>query len=109
MVSLLKSGLDFPFSKTQIHRSSFLYFLSIYELEPNFQISTVCKLNPKSQNLLSFFLLLQEKKYYNYSMSGFEHQVKQRARELKHLLKKGVRVVSNSCKKGWFKVKHIRR
>lgn len=42
-------------------------------------------------------------------MAGFEDQVKERARELKSLFKKGVKIVTDSCKKGWHKVKHIRR
>ncbi|ONI17062.1 hypothetical protein PRUPE_3G135800 [Prunus persica] len=42
-------------------------------------------------------------------MAGFEHKVKERARELTILVKKGVKVVGDSCKKGWYKVKHIRR
>nr|KYP46901.1 hypothetical protein KK1_031472 [Cajanus cajan] len=43
------------------------------------------------------------------SMAGFEQQMKDRARELKVLLKKGVKIVGDSCKKGWNKVKHIKR
>ncbi|GLT86910.1 hypothetical protein SLE2022_050200 [Rubroshorea leprosula] len=43
------------------------------------------------------------------SMAGFEHQVKERAKELKVLFKKGVKIVGDSCKKGWHKVKNIRR
>jgi len=42
-------------------------------------------------------------------MAGFEQQVKDRAKELKVLLKKGVKIVGDSCKKGWNKVKHIKR
>ncbi|KAL3631560.1 hypothetical protein CASFOL_024544 [Castilleja foliolosa] len=42
-------------------------------------------------------------------MGGFERQVKVRAMELKHIFKKGFRVVGNSCKKGWHKIKHIRK
>ncbi|KAK4577542.1 hypothetical protein RGQ29_027888 [Quercus rubra] len=42
-------------------------------------------------------------------MAGFEHQMKERARELKIFFKKGVKIVGDSCKKGWNKVKHIRR
>ncbi|CAN1123775.1 hypothetical protein LINPERPRIM_LOCUS3413 [Linum perenne] len=42
-------------------------------------------------------------------MGSFETKVKFRANELKHKLKKGVRVISSSFKKGWFKVKHIKR
>ncbi|KAK7263655.1 hypothetical protein RJT34_31249 [Clitoria ternatea] len=42
-------------------------------------------------------------------MAGFEEQVKNRARELKVLLKKGVKIVGDSCKKGWNKVKHIKQ
>lgn len=38
-------------------------------------------------------------------MGGFEQQVKDRARELKMLFKKGVKIV----KKGWKKVKHMKR
>ncbi|KAH7664379.1 hypothetical protein IHE45_14G117600 [Dioscorea alata] len=41
-------------------------------------------------------------------MAGFEQQVKNRAKELKHLFKKGIKVVSNTCKKGWHKVRHLR-
>ncbi|CAI0549756.1 unnamed protein product [Linum tenue] len=42
-------------------------------------------------------------------MGGFEKQVKERAKELQVLLKKGVKVVGESCKKGWSKVKHFKR
>ncbi|KAG5033264.1 hypothetical protein JHK85_017246 [Glycine max] len=49
--------------------------------------------------VLSFVLL----------MGGFEQKMKDRAKELKVLLKKGVKIVGDSCKKGWNKVKHIKR
>ncbi|RYQ97478.1 hypothetical protein Ahy_B08g093523 [Arachis hypogaea] len=42
-------------------------------------------------------------------MGEFEEQVKERAKELKHLFQKGVKFVGDSCKKGWNKVKHIKR
>ncbi|KAJ0111884.1 hypothetical protein Patl1_02230 [Pistacia atlantica] len=42
-------------------------------------------------------------------MAGFEQQVKERAKVLKVLLKKGVKVVGDSCKKGWLKVKQMRK
>jgi hypothetical protein len=42
-------------------------------------------------------------------MAGFEQQVKERAKHLKFFLKKGVKIVGDSCKKGWIKVKNIRR
>ncbi|KAF8043294.1 hypothetical protein BT93_A1587 [Corymbia citriodora subsp. variegata] len=42
-------------------------------------------------------------------MAGFEQQVKDRAKELKGLFKKGFKIVGDSCKKGWSKVKNIRR
>ncbi|KAF8054110.1 hypothetical protein N665_1321s0010 [Sinapis alba] len=42
-------------------------------------------------------------------MGAFEEKVKIRAIELKHLLKKGIKVVGKSCKKGWSKVKNLRR
>ncbi|WMV39224.1 hypothetical protein MTR67_032609 [Solanum verrucosum] len=41
-------------------------------------------------------------------MGGFEKQVKERAKELTTLFKKGVKVVGESCKKGWHKVRHMR-
>ncbi|KAG4208829.1 hypothetical protein ERO13_A03G157250v2 [Gossypium hirsutum] len=41
-------------------------------------------------------------------MAGFEQQIKERAKELKVFFKKGVKIVGESCKKGWYKVKHIR-
>lgn len=53
----------------------------------------------------SLSLCLFQKK----EMAGFEHQVKERAKELKIFFKKGVKIVGDSCKKGWNKVKHIRR
>ncbi|ESW04661.1 hypothetical protein PHAVU_011G114500, partial [Phaseolus vulgaris] len=53
-----------------------------------------------------FFSLLKE---FFLVMAGFEQQVKDRAKELKVLLKKGVKIVGDSCKKGWNKVKHIKR
>jgi hypothetical protein len=42
-------------------------------------------------------------------MSGFEHQVKYRAKEVQRFFKKGINSVGNSFKKGWHKVKHIKR
>ncbi|RID48149.1 hypothetical protein BRARA_I04686 [Brassica rapa] len=42
-------------------------------------------------------------------MGAFEDQVKMRAIELKLLFKKGIKVVGKSCKKGWSKVKNLRR
>ena len=41
-------------------------------------------------------------------MGGFEQQVKDRAKDLKHLFKKGVKIVGDTCKKGWLKVRHMR-
>ncbi|KAJ0910873.1 hypothetical protein HanRHA438_Chr06g0257041 [Helianthus annuus] len=41
-------------------------------------------------------------------MGSFENQVKVRAEELKNIFKKGAKIVGDSCKKGWHKVKHIR-
>ncbi|KAK4763982.1 hypothetical protein SAY87_013420 [Trapa incisa] len=43
------------------------------------------------------------------AMAGFEQQVKDRAYELKVLLKKGVKIVGEYSKKGWNKVKNIKR
>lgn len=40
---------------------------------------------------------------------GFEQQVKERAHELKNLFKKSVKVVGNYSKKGWYKVKNLRK
>ncbi|KAL9342594.1 hypothetical protein Peur_065919 [Populus x canadensis] len=37
-------------------------------------------------------------------MGDFEKQVKERAKELKVLFTKGVKIVENSCKKGWKKI-----
>lgn len=42
-------------------------------------------------------------------MAGFEQQVKDRANELKVLFKKGVKIVGEYGKKGWSKVKNIKR
>ncbi|KAK4286169.1 hypothetical protein QN277_002763 [Acacia crassicarpa] len=42
-------------------------------------------------------------------MAGFEQQVKERAKELTIFFKKGVKIVGESCKKGWNKVKHMKR
>lgn len=41
-------------------------------------------------------------------MAEFEKQLKERARELKTFFKKGVKIVGDSCKKGWYKVRHMR-
>ncbi|KAJ8505260.1 hypothetical protein OPV22_006146 [Ensete ventricosum] len=38
---------------------------------------------------------------------GFEEQVKERAKELKHLVKKGMKAVGETCKKTWHKNKRI--
>ncbi|KAK7404984.1 hypothetical protein VNO78_06089 [Psophocarpus tetragonolobus] len=46
---------------------------------------------------------------YVVGMAGFEQQMKDRAKELKVLFKKGVKIVGDSCKKGWNKVKNIKR
>ncbi|KAK7257444.1 hypothetical protein RIF29_31433 [Crotalaria pallida] len=43
-----------------------------------------------------------------FNMAGFEQQVKERAKELKSFFKKGVKIVGDSCKKGWNRVKHIK-
>lgn len=42
-------------------------------------------------------------------MGGFEKQVKERAQGLKVLFKKGVKVVGDYSKKGWYKVKNLRK
>uniref|UniRef100_A0A6N2LLN4 Uncharacterized protein n=1 Tax=Salix viminalis TaxID=40686 RepID=A0A6N2LLN4_SALVM len=42
-------------------------------------------------------------------MGDFEKQVKERAKELKVLFKKGVKIVEKSCKKGWKKVKNLKK
>ncbi|KAK9048273.1 hypothetical protein SSX86_032764 [Deinandra increscens subsp. villosa] len=42
-------------------------------------------------------------------MGSFQNQVKERAEELKNIVKKGAKIVGDSCKKGWHKVKHIRK
>lgn len=45
-------------------------------------------------------------------MGGFDLQVKERTKELKHLktvVMRGVKVVGDSCKKTWNKVKSIKR
>ncbi|KAE8075922.1 hypothetical protein FH972_014603 [Carpinus fangiana] len=39
-------------------------------------------------------------------MAGFENQVKERAKDLKYFFKKGVKIVGDSCKKGWLKTKY---
>jgi hypothetical protein len=41
-------------------------------------------------------------------MGGFERQVKLRAYEIKGFFKKGVRTVSNTFRKGWYKVKRVK-
>ncbi|KAK4787902.1 hypothetical protein SAY86_011735 [Trapa natans] len=43
------------------------------------------------------------------AMAGFEQQVKDRAYELKVLFKKGAKIVCEYGKKGWNKVKNIKR
>ncbi|KAF9661763.1 hypothetical protein SADUNF_Sadunf19G0102300 [Salix dunnii] len=42
-------------------------------------------------------------------MGDFENRVKERAKELKFYLKKGVKIVGDSCKKGWYKVKNMKK
>lgn len=42
-------------------------------------------------------------------MGGFEHRVKFRAKEVKRFFNKGIKSVGNSFKKGWNKVKYIKR
>ncbi|KAH7692007.1 hypothetical protein IHE45_01G037500 [Dioscorea alata] len=41
-------------------------------------------------------------------MGDFEKQLKDRAKELKKLFKKGMKVVGATCKKGWHKVRNLR-
>ncbi|KAK4770188.1 hypothetical protein SAY87_030720 [Trapa incisa] len=43
------------------------------------------------------------------AMAGLEQQVKDRAYELKVLFKKGAKIVGEYGKKGWNKVKNIKR
>lgn len=52
--------------------------------------------------------LLGRKKKKRKKMAEFEKQLKERARELKTFFKKGVKIVGDSCKKGWYKVRHMR-
>ncbi|CAN6979833.1 unnamed protein product [Brassica rapa subsp. trilocularis] len=52
---------------------------------------------------------VQRRKEGRKKMGAFEDQVKMRAIELKLLFKKGIKVVGKSCKKGWSKVKNLRR
>jgi len=42
-------------------------------------------------------------------MGGFERQVKYRAKEVERFFKKGIHTVGNSFKKGWNKIKHLKR
>ncbi|PIN12420.1 hypothetical protein CDL12_14971 [Handroanthus impetiginosus] len=42
-------------------------------------------------------------------MVNFERQVKERAKGLKVFFKRGFKIVGDSCKKGWYKVKHLRK
>ncbi|KAH0719868.1 hypothetical protein KY290_004790 [Solanum tuberosum] len=42
------------------------------------------------------------------NMGSFEKQVKERTQELKIIFKKGVKIVGDSCKKGWYKMKNMR-
>ncbi|KAG9138977.1 hypothetical protein Leryth_025404 [Lithospermum erythrorhizon] len=42
-------------------------------------------------------------------MGGFENQVKERAYEIRQFFKKGVKVVAGSCKKGWYKIKNLKK
>lgn len=42
-------------------------------------------------------------------MGSFEGQVKLRAKEFTFFFKRGFKVVGDSCKKGWRKVKHIKK
>lgn len=54
-------------------------------------------------------LVRERRKEGRKKMGAFEDQVKMRAIELKLLFKKGIKVVGKSCKKGWSKVKNLRR
>ncbi|KAI8005584.1 hypothetical protein LOK49_LG07G02235 [Camellia lanceoleosa] len=46
----------------------------------------------------------------SFGMGSFENQVKDRARHLKSLFSRGFfKKVGDSCKKGWYKIKHLRR
>ncbi|CAA7403393.1 unnamed protein product [Spirodela intermedia] len=40
-------------------------------------------------------------------MAEFESQIKHRTKELKNLFSKGIRVVGQSWKKGWYKILRI--
>ncbi|KAF9672602.1 hypothetical protein SADUNF_Sadunf11G0059500 [Salix dunnii] len=57
---------------------------------------------------LSYFLGVEVLRSTN-DMGDFERPLKERGKELKVLFKKGVKIVENSCKKGWKKVKHLKK
>ncbi|PIA27438.1 hypothetical protein AQUCO_07800054v1 [Aquilegia coerulea] len=41
-------------------------------------------------------------------MANFQLQVKEKTKDLKVFFKKSVKIVSESCKKGWYNFKHIK-
>ncbi|KAF5762960.1 hypothetical protein HanXRQr2_Chr15g0674781 [Helianthus annuus] len=42
-------------------------------------------------------------------MGSFERQVETRAKDVKRFFKNGVRMIGNSCKKGWYKLKRLHK
>jgi hypothetical protein len=62
-----------------------------------------------SFSCITYFLFLSLSFSLSLDMGDFEKQVKERAKELKVLFTKGVKIVENSCKKGWKKVKNLKK
>lgn len=87
-------------------KSNFFFLISFFYINLSFHIFLwdQYKFNIYSWKFWFFFHPLFDSE----KMGGFEKQVKERAKELKTFFKKGVKIVGESCKKGWHKVRHMR-
>ena len=80
---------------------------SICLLSPSMRVHQVIFSVHTTHTIITYFLLLSLS--LSLDMGDFERQLKKRGKELKVLFKKGVKIVENSCKKGWKKVKHLKK
>ncbi|KAI3502129.1 hypothetical protein L1887_30160 [Cichorium endivia] len=80
---------QFPFLFKSLPNSQITFISVVFSLYSN--LNSICSSNQISD------------------MGSFENQVKERAEELKKIFTKGAKIVGDSCKKGWHKVKHLRK
>ena len=80
---------------------------SICLLSPSMRVHQVIFSVHTTHTIITYFLLLSLS--LSLDMGDFERQLKKRGKELKVLFKKGVKIVEKSCKKGWKKVKNLKK